>query len=184
MGYVSASSKSGGIGRMATEMATDRASRPRSRLSRSTSAVYSRARRVLELETRPSRSRSSRLRRPANRVGREMIWFRARAVLLRASAGTRARPRRLGGCRHFLRTSARCQRNSVRNVTRCAPRDGRGRWQAAAASKARSAAPRFGRATRRRKTSSSCRRTSSSTSLTSSPRRLRPSAASSALNAT
>jgi hypothetical protein len=48
-------------------------------------------------------------------------------------------------CRHFLRTSARCHRNSVRGVTRRAPRDGRGRWQDAAASRARSAARRCGR---------------------------------------
>jgi hypothetical protein len=51
------------------------------------------------------------------------------------SADVGGRPRRAGGCRHFLRTSARCQRSSVRGATRRGPREGRGRWQAAAASK-------------------------------------------------
>ena len=71
------------------------------------------------------------------------------------------RPRWPGGCRHFRRTSARCQRSSVRGVTRSTPRDERGRWHAAAASRARSAVRSFGRATWRRRISSSCRSTSS-----------------------
>jgi len=40
----------------------------------------------------------------------------------------RGRPRRPGGCRHFLRTSARSQRSSVRGVIRRAPRKA---WQLA-----------------------------------------------------
>ena len=55
---------------------------------------------------------------------------------------------------------------------------------AADASRARSVARSFGRATWRRRTSSSWRRTSSSMSLTSRPRRLRTSAPSRARNAT
>jgi hypothetical protein len=47
----------------------------------------------------------------------------------RTSAGTGGRPRWPGGCRHFLRTSARCRRNRVRAVTRRAPREGA--WQVA-----------------------------------------------------
>ena len=45
----------------------------------------------------------------------------------RTSVGRRGRPRRPARCRHFRRTSARCQRSSVRGVTRRAPRDERGR---------------------------------------------------------
>jgi len=101
----------------------------------------------------------------------------------RTSADKDGRPRRLGGCRHLWRTSARCQRSNVRGVTRRAPRKERGRWQAAAASSARSAARSFGRATWRRRTSSSCRSTNNSISFKSRPRRLRTSAPSRALNA-
>ena len=52
------------------------------------------------------------------------------------STDRRGLPRRPDGCRHFQRTSARCQRSSVRGVTRRPPREERGRWQAAAASRA------------------------------------------------
>ena len=107
----------------------------------------------------------------------------SRSTRARTSAVTGGRPRWPGGCRHFLRTSARYHRNNVRGVTRRVPRDGRGSWHVAAASRARSAAPSRGRATWRRRTSSSWRRTSSSMSLTSRPRRHRTSAPRRALNA-
>ena len=45
----------------------------------------------------------------------------------RTSADSGGRPRRPAGCRHFRRTSARCQRNSVRGVTKSMPNDDRGR---------------------------------------------------------
>jgi hypothetical protein len=45
----------------------------------------------------------------------------------RTSAGSSGRPRRPEGCRHVRRTSARCQRSSVRGVTSRALRTGRGR---------------------------------------------------------
>jgi hypothetical protein len=94
----------------------------------------------------------------------------SRSTRARTSDGAGGRPRWPGGCRHFLRTSPRCQRNSVRGLTRRAERKERGRWQAAAASRARSVARSLGRATSRRSTSSSWRTTRSSMSLTSRPR--------------
>jgi hypothetical protein len=82
-------------------------------------------------------------------------FFRAsRSTRARTSPGMGGRPRCTGGCRHFLRTSARCQRSRVRGVTRRAPRGEGGRWQAAAASSARSTPRRCGRASWRRRTSS------------------------------
>ena len=61
-----------------------------------------------------------------------------------------------------------------------APRDERGRWHAAAASRARSTIRSSGRTIWRRRISSSWRSTNSSTSFTCKPRRLRRSAPSSA----
>jgi len=55
----------------------------------------------------------------------------SRSTGTRTSVGMGGRPRRPGGCRHFRRTSARCQPNNVRGVTRRAPREERGRWHAA-----------------------------------------------------
>jgi hypothetical protein len=70
----------------------------------------------------------------------------SRSTAARTSDAVDGRPRRPGGWRHLRRTSARCQRNSVRGVTRRAPREERGRWKAAAARRARSGARSFGRA--------------------------------------
>jgi NAD(P)-dependent dehydrogenase (short-subunit alcohol dehydrogenase family) len=67
-------------------------------------------------------------------------------------------------------------------VTNKTPPDTCGRCEKAAASSARSAIVSFGRATCRRKMSSSCRSTSGSTSFAARPRRLRTSAPSSARN--
>lgn len=72
---------------------------------------------------------------------------------------------------------------SVRGVTNSTLREDRGRCAAAAARSARSTTPSFGRATCRRRISSSCRKTSSSMSFTSKPRRLRTSAPSRARTA-
>jgi hypothetical protein len=118
-------------------------------------------RRMLVGDTRkPSLASSPRMRRCPQRG-----FSRAsRSTSSRISPDSGGRPRRRAGCRHFRRTSARCRRRSVRGVTRSTDRDERGRWQAAAASRARSAAPSFGRATCRRRISSSWRSTSSSMS--------------------
>jgi hypothetical protein len=87
---------------------------------------------------RPSLPRSPLIRRwPQRGFSRA-----SRTTMSLISADVGGRPRRPGGCRHFLRTSARCHRSNVREVTRRASRDGRGRWQAAAESRARSAALR------------------------------------------
>ena len=51
----------------------------------------------------------------------------SRSTNSRTSADNFGRPRRPGGCRHFRRTNARCQRNSVRGVTSSTPREERGR---------------------------------------------------------
>jgi hypothetical protein len=138
------------------------------------------SRRTVDGDTRkPSLASSPLIRRWPQRG-----FSRARrSTRTRTSVGMGGRPRRPGGCRHFRHTSARCQRNNVRGVTRSRPREERGSWHAAAASRARSAARSFGRATWRRRTSSSWRRTSSSMSLTSRPRRLRTTAPRRALNA-
>src|SRR6266540_4351804 len=141
--------------------------------ARSRTPVWVRRRRIVVGETRtPSLASSPQIRRwPQRGFSRA-----SRNTSSRISADSGGRPRRPAGCRHFRRTSARCQRRSVRGVTRSKPRDERGRWHAAAASSARSTMPSFGRATCRRRISSSWRSTSSSMSFTCSPRRLRTSA--------
>jgi hypothetical protein len=145
------------------------------------SPAWASGRRTVDGDTRkPSLPSSPLIRRwPPRGFSRA-----SRGTRTRTSVGTGGRPRRLGACRHFRRTSARCQRNNVRGVTRSRPREERGRWHAASASRARSAARSCGRAPWRRRTLSSWRRTSSSMSLTSRPRRLRTSAPSRARNAT
>jgi hypothetical protein len=50
----------------------------------------------------------------------------SRSTSSRTSAGSGGRPRRTAGCRHFRRTSVRCQRRSVRGVTRSTPCEERG----------------------------------------------------------
>ena len=57
----------------------------------------------------------------------------SRSTTARTSAGTGGRPRGPDDWRHWRRTSARCQRNSVRGVTRRAPHEERGRWRVPAA---------------------------------------------------
>jgi hypothetical protein len=88
------------------------------------SFAWASSRRMLVGDTRkPSLTSSPQIRRWPQRG-----FSRARRnTNSRTSTDSAGRPRRPADCRHFRRTRARCQRNSVRGVTSRASRNGRGR---------------------------------------------------------
>jgi hypothetical protein len=120
---VSTVRKSQAITLAACDLRNSRQPGPPRRGAGSSRACASRRRMLVGDAWKPSLRSSPQIRRCPQR-GFSRASRRTKSRISGASGG---RPARLGGCRHFRRTNARCQRNSVRGDTNRTTRWGRGR---------------------------------------------------------